>query len=305
MSSPSRSPATLLMNRCALQFDDVILANHTRPITIGDLRAIRVLMDNTEDCDKLDAALERCKGQARDNVERIESVQSEAEVWSKWLGAGNVQLDVQIAQWQEIAVLTMIAIDDLSSMIQYMPADSAEGRARNAKTREDAEAFLKSTPIANFVTKAAWGAEYPDLLGVISLLDNQELTFKTMWSRTVSHALEMDNAQIVNDQLQRFKEDITRHSLGADFQISVIQRLSSKLKELRLRNLGHAMVDADAQAVQTEISRMLNDGSIVTPGDALKLLTEGDNGDGFKATAITMATTMIANAEAKAIQSRQ
>ena len=188
------------------------------PITIGDLRAIRLLMDNTEDCARLEAALERCKGQARDNVERIGSVQSGAEVWSKWLGAGTdgaVNLEAQIEQWQEIAVRSMIMVDDLSSMIQYMPADGAEGRARNATIREDAELFLKSDPIASFVTKAAWSAEYPEMLGVISLLDNQELTFKTMWSRTVNHALEMDNAQIVCDQLQRFKEDITRHSLGA------------------------------------------------------------------------------------------
>ena len=90
----------------------------------------------------------------------------------------------------------------------------------------------------------------------------------------------------------------------ADFQVSVIQRLSAKLKELRLRNLFGAMIDADAQAVQSEISRMLSDGSIVTPGDALKLLTEGDNGKEFKATAVTMATTMIANAESRALESR-
>jgi hypothetical protein len=104
--------------------------------------------------------------------------------------------------------------------VQTLKADSAAARQTNRDTREEAEEFLKNGLIAKFVMEAAWDSEYPDLLGVISLLGNQELTFKTMWSKTVSHALEADNAQIVYDQLQRFNEDIQRHSLGAAFETS-------------------------------------------------------------------------------------
>jgi hypothetical protein len=116
----------------------------------------------------------------------------------------------------------------------------------------------------------------------------------------VHHALDTNNADIVCDQLLRFQEDIKRHSLGEEFESSVLIKLRARLKLLRLSELADAMVADDNSGAVRIIRNMIREGLVGAVGDVLKALTGGTVEGTFEKVAVLMATEFVRRNEAKA-----
>ena len=86
-----------------------------------------------------------------------------------------------------------IAVDEVGSAIKWLPTADAQQKKKQDALRATAVECLKAGPVAEFICRVAWASEQPELLGVISLLDNQVLAVKTMWSGAVKKALDSGN----------------------------------------------------------------------------------------------------------------
>jgi hypothetical protein len=110
-----------------------------------------------------------------------------------------------VEEWEKAVVLALLIVDDASSRIEYNPATSVDERDDQQKTRAATELFLHTHK--TFICRLATTFEIPQFLGVLSLLGEQGLAYKSMWRATIDRAIETQNVEVIADNLQRFKED--------------------------------------------------------------------------------------------------
>eukprot|EP00038_Savillea_parva_P010445 m.190313 g.190313 ORF g.190313 m.190313 type:complete len:1050 (-) comp18020_c0_seq1:139-3288(-) len=269
------------------------------PMSLNELRKLHKLVDiySVDNVDILRDVLRASTFEAADLIARVKDVKT-SPVWDEWCHNPREKAFL-VEEWEKAIVLAILIVDDASSRIEYHSAETAKERDEQRQVRADTESFIKSHK--DVICRLATDYEIPEFLGVLSMLNEPDLAYKSMWRATIDRAIETANVHVIADNLQLFKADERVKTFANDFYQKNLDRLSKHLLDYRITELLDAMVAGDTNNAHAAIYCLCQDGFVDVPGGTRALLHRPDYKDDYMNTAERMARRFVEGAEVSAL----